>query len=124
MTASEVDRTLSLKQGQLGRSTYFCRSCPPFMAQMGTTTFCLLYPSDSTWIIDTSSFLAVGIRIAIFTSNLWLGFTLVSLSSSSSMASTESSGAQLYSLLDPVRVQDQRYSSSILLPPITPAIVL
>merc|ERR1719500_456151 len=99
------------------RSMYFWRSSPPFMAQMGTLTVCLLYPSLSIWTTVTSSFLAVGIRTAVLISSLWLGFTLgPSFSSSSSDLGSRLAGSQVYSLLLPVRVQDQRYSSSTLFP--------
>merc|ERR1719481_1085315 len=87
------------------KSTYFWRSCPPFMAQIGTTTFCLLYPSLSICTTETSSSFAEGIRIALFTSNLWLAFR----GTSSSFVSSSFSGDHLYSLLEPVRVQDHKY---------------
>merc|ERR1719369_1047178 len=88
---------------------------------MGTTTFSFLYPSLSICTIVTSSFLALGIRTAALISNLWPGFTLGSLSSSA--VSAGSSGFQVYSLEEPERVQDHRYSCSALLSWIIAAIV-
>merc|ERR1719318_1205146 len=76
---------------------YCWKSDPPRMAQMGTTTFCLLYPSLSIWTMVTSSFLAVGIKIALLIRSLWPGLTLGSFSSSS-LVSEESSGAQVFLL--------------------------
>merc|ERR1719369_2287964 len=135
MTAEEVDWPFSLKKAELclggekgqstssaNKSTYCCRSDPPFMAHMGTTTFCLLYPSLSICTIVTSTVFALGIRIALLMSNLWPGFTLGSFSSSSA-TSAGSSGAQVYSFATPEREQDQRNSSSTRLSWIIAAII-
>merc|ERR1719186_737088 len=70
----------------------------------------------------TSSTLALGFKTAALINNLWPGFTLGSFSSSSAV-SAGSSGFQVYSLEEPEREQDHKYSCSALLSWIMAAIL-
>merc|ERR1719187_2902415 len=94
------------------------------MAQIGTTTCWLLYPSHSTCTTVTSPSFASGLRTAVFIKRLWLGLTLRAGPSTAPSSSVLAlSGSHLISLVSAPRLQLQRCSSSTL-PPATIAAIL